>query len=504
MSDDVTPAGASLRGRAATGVLWTALQTWSVRATTALAFIVISRQLQPAEFGLVALAMAVIAVLTLLSDTGMATYLIRTREIDERVRSTAFFTSMLFAFVLAGLLLLLAHPVSGLFGEDDLAPVLQVLSITLVITGLTSVPSALLKRRMEFRAIAVRTTSATLVGSVVAITLALLGAGAWALVVQAIVRAVVALALTWAAVRWRPHLVFDRHAAREMLTFGSKLLSIDLLIQVRDRGEEFILAAVAGATTLGFWSVATRLIKIVQETGSSVVNQVATPAFAKLQDDRTRLYRAYETALFSAGAVMFPAMLFLAVTSKDLVPFLLGQQWATTAAVAQVTSLTAALAVFSYFDRSVFVAVGKLRPEIFLVSTIVATHVVVTLLAAPHGLLVLAVALGIRAAVTFPLRQVVLHKTVGVPYRCLLKAFRVLLAAIVMAGACWGVMHLLPDAPQWGRLLAAAGAAAVVYPAALLLTARPVAAELLADLRRLLAGRRARRVVTVPAEETHV
>ena len=69
--------GKSLRAATASGVAWSALQTWTVRATAAGAFIVISRQLQPTEFGLVALAMSVIGVLTLLSDSGLATFIVR-------------------------------------------------------------------------------------------------------------------------------------------------------------------------------------------------------------------------------------------------------------------------------------------------------------------------------------------------------------------------------------------------------------------------------------------
>jgi O-antigen/teichoic acid export membrane protein len=480
----------SLRTSAARGVLWSAIQIWTVRATTAGAFIVISRQLQPAEFGLVALAMSVIGVLTLLSDSGLATFVVRQKELDERTRSTAFWTSVGIALVLAALLVLLATPLSALFGEPDLAPVLRVLALGVVLTGLNSVPTALLRRDMRFKSLAVRGTIATVVGSAAAIVLALLGAGVWALVVQSLVRGALSVVIIWFSARWFPRQLPHPATARAMLSFGTKLLSIDLLIQARDRGEDFILAGISGATSLGYWSVATRLMRIVQETGSSVISSVTTPTFAKLQDDRPRLYRAYRTSMTAAGVVMFPAMLFLAATSTELIPFLLGRQWATTATIAQITTLTAVLGVFSYFDRQVVVAIDRLRPEIVLVAVIVVTHLGLAALAAPHGLLAVAVVLFARTAVFLPVRQIVLHRVAGVPYSSLVQPARVLLAALVMAGAVELEMRFTSALPTWARLLVAAVTAVVVYAAALLVVARPVVREFTGDLRRLGRGGR--------------
>ncbi|WP_432570290.1 lipopolysaccharide biosynthesis protein [Kineococcus sp. SYSU DK005] len=497
----MTAPTSSLRRDTARGVAWTALQTWTVRATTAGAFIVISRQLQPTEFGLVALAMSVIAVLTLLSDSGLATFVVRDAELDERTRSTAFFTGVALSVVLAALLALLAGPVSALFDEPGLTPVLRVLSLGVVLTGINSVPTALLRRDMRFKSLALRGTVATFAGSAVAITLALAGAGVWALVAQSLVRGVVSVVVIWASARWVPRAVPHWGTARSMLSFGGKLLSIDLLKQVQTRGEEFVLAGVSGATALGFWTVATRLMKIVQETGSSVISSVTLSTFAKLQHDLPRLHRAYRTSMTAAGLVMFPAMLFLTATAPDLVPFLLGQQWATTGTVAQITAVTAALSTFGFFDRQVFIAVGRLRPEVVLVACTVAAHVLIVVLTVPHGLTALALGLLVRTVLTLPVRQVLLHRVAGTPYSSVLLPCRVLLAAAVMAGCVWGQQVLSAGADQWLRLLLGAAVAAVTYPVALLLVARPALEEFRGDVARVLRRRRSPGATAASAAE---
>ncbi|ABS05143.1 polysaccharide biosynthesis protein [Kineococcus radiotolerans SRS30216 = ATCC BAA-149] len=489
---DQSRPGGGLRARSAVGVMWTAGQIWASRALSAAAFVVVGRQLEPSAFGLVALATGIIAVLTIISDSGLATYVIRRPVVDERTRSTAFWTSLGLSIALAGALAACAPLLADAYDQPELVPVLLWLSLNLLLAGANSLPNALMRRELRFKALAARATAATLVGSVTAIVAALAGAGVWSLVAQVLVGSLTNTVMLWCAVSWRPHLSFDRRQAREMLAFGSKLLGIDLLMQARDRGEEFVLAGIASATVLGYWTVGTRLVKLVQDTGSSVISSVATPTFSKIQDDLPRMSRAYETAMAASGALIFPAMLFLAATSTDLVPWLLGEQWAVTGSIAQVTAVTAAIGVFSYFDRTVFVAVGKLRPELLLVLGIVVSHLAVVVLAASHGLFALAVALLVRQAATFPVRQIVLHRAVGIPYRCLLRSARVLLAAVVMAGIVLAVLHLLTTDVRWVRVAVSAGVAGVVYPGLLLLFARPVAREFTVDVRNIVSRRRAR------------
>lgn len=480
----------SLRVMAARGVVWSTLQNWGVRLMTAMAFIVISRQLQPAEFGLVALAMSILAVLTLIGDVGMANYLVRKPEIDRSDTNTAFWTSIALASTIALVLAATAPLLSHLFGEPGMTPLLWALCGGLVIAGAASVPTTLLKRDLAFKTLALRATTATLIGSAVAIGLALLGAGAWALIVQSLVRGSIAAVTSFAASGWRPSFTYSRDKAGTMLKFGGTLLSIDLLIQARDRGEDFVLAAVNGAATLGLWSVASRLVRIIQETGSSVVSAVATPAFAKVQGDRKRLHRGFEVSLYTTGAVMFPPLLLLAVISPDLIPLLLGRQWTQTADVAQVIALTTAFAVFTYFDRAIFIAVGRLRPEVLLVSGIVALHLGLVLLFADQGLLVLAFVLLARVVLFIPIRGYVLHRVTGMPFRAYFKVSRVLAAALTMGLLAQLSILAIDSDRALLRSLVAAGVCLLAYPPLLWLLARPVVTSIVSDLRSVRGGRR--------------
>ena len=480
----------SLRASAATGVAWTAVQIWTVRLTTAGAFIILSRQLQPKEFGLVALAMAVIGVLSLFGDSGIPVYVQRVKEINQAILSTAFWTTLAMTTVLAGALAVLAGPVASLFDAPGLTPVLRWLSIGLFLNGLNSLPSAMLKREMRFKTLAVRGTIATLVGSVVAIAMALSGYGVWALVAQSVVRSGVSVVIIWTSTGWLPRFTWSRTHAREMISFGSQMLGISLMMTARDRGEDFLLAGIQGTSVLGLWAVANRMVRIIQEVGGGVVTAVATPAFSKLQDDRPRLYRAYSSSLAASGAILFPAFLLLAVTSRDLVPLVLGEQWTSTAPLAQLIALTTALVVFSYFDRPVFVATNQLKSEMLLVASSVTVHLAAVVIFAPMGLMPLALALLVRAVILIPTRMLALHRVTGMPWWAWVAGLRVLAAAVVMAGLVEAVSLLMADTGPVARSMVAFVAAAFLYPPLLWLCARPVVTSILKDVKGLRGRRR--------------
>lgn len=459
-----------MRARAMDGALWIAAATWLVRILSTVTFVFVGRHLTPAAFGLVALANAFVLLLGILTSSGFATYLVRAPRIGRRLFSTAFWTSAGIGLVLYLLLLLAAPLLSTAFREPALRDVVRWLAVVVVVNGLASAPQAMLQREFRFRQLALRTIAASVIGSVVAIVLAALGAGVWALVAQSVITACVSTIAIWAASPMRAALVFSVADMRRILGFGGQMLLTDLLLQARDRGEEFTLGLVGSATVLGQWSVASRLVKLVQDTATQVINQVSTPSLARLQGDPARLHRGYATSMAAAGALLFPVMGWFALMSRDLVPLVMGEQWRSTAAVASIIAITACFAAFTYFDRPMFAIADRLAVEIVLVVVIVVLHLAVTVLLAPWGLTALALGLLGRNVVTLPLRQWALHRFVGVPYTAVLATLRILLAAAVAVGAAalavQGADRLL-SSDAWVRLGVSAVVTALVYLVAL-------------------------------------
>lgn len=482
----------TLRQQAVRGVLWTSLEKWSVRLGTFAAFVLLGRLLGPEEFGVVALAMVFITLLTVVVDAGFTTYLLQADRVDRAVTSTAFYISAVLGVVISGSLALSAGVFAGLFDAPALAQVLPAVAATVFVAGLSSVPAALLSRELRFRELALRQLVATLSSVVVAIALAFAGAGVWALVAQHLVRSVVALVVLWSSSPFRPALVFSAAEARRMVRFGSSALLGQLVVQVREQAEGMLVGALAGVSALGYWSVARRFVGVAVDLFSSVINVVARPVFARVKGDPARLGRAIGTSSSAAALLLAPALGGIALVSSFAVPLLFGDQWGPAAAVAAVLALRSIAASLSEFQRSAFLAVGRPGVDLVVTLALLAGQATIILLVTSQGLVVLAWWLAGWTALSWPVQALVLRRVAGVRLAAYAATSRVLLAAVLGTAATAAVARWLLDDGGFGASLLAGAAGLVVYAAVVVLLARPLLREMWAPVSARLPRRGSR------------
>ncbi|WP_432537486.1 lipopolysaccharide biosynthesis protein [Kineococcus arenarius] len=475
--------GGTLRRKAFVGVLWASLEKWSVRLSTLVGFVLLGRLLQPEEFGVVALAMVFITLLTVVADAGFSTYLIQAREVGRRTTSTAFYISLALGALLAGALAAVARPLAAAFDAPQLAHVLPVVSVAVLVAGASSVPVALLARELRFRDLAVRQVAATVTSVVVAIVLAFAGAGVWALVAQHVVRSVVACAVLWARTDFRPAWAFDRVEARAMTRFGASALLVQLGQQTRDQGESLLVGAVTGTTALGHWTVARRFVGVVVDLFSSVVNVVAQPVFAKVRDDRRQLARALGSTSALGALLLAPVLVALALLSDVVVPAVFGSQWRLAASIAAVLALRSLVLSLSEFHRSALLAAGRPGAELAVTVVQLAGQVTIILLVGGGDLVALAWWLTGWMALSWPLRAAVVRKLLGVGWGAYTETGRVLLATALAGGLVLALARWWDPGTAGTVVVGALGVLA--YALLVLLLCRRSVAEVLTSLRSL-------------------
>jgi len=244
----------------------------------------------------VALAMSFVPVVYLLSDLGFSTYVVQAEEVSPRLLSTAFWYAVASGVVLCLALVFTAPLIGTALAAPDLALVLFGMSPTVLLVALSSVPIAILRRRMAFRALALQSFVAGFIGQAAAIVLALTGFGVWALVVQLVLNQLVVTALSWTFSRYRPSWAFSRRQFIEMVRFGSSVIGVELVALGRFWAETAIVTAVIGVTGLGYLNIAQRLVQTTQDLSAAAVLPVSTVVFAQLRAAPDRLGNAYRRA----------------------------------------------------------------------------------------------------------------------------------------------------------------------------------------------------------------
>lgn len=460
--------------RAASGVLWLAANRWAVRASGFVTLMVLTRRLSPSEFGVVAAAMAVIPMVYLLSDLGFSTYLLQADDVDQESLSTAFWTSVAAAVLLSAGLVASAPVLAAAFRSPDLAQVLRVLVLAAVPTVLAGVPLALLRRRLAFRSVALQSLVAALLGQVVAVVLALRGAGVWALVDQVIVTQAVVAVLAWRRAGWRPSLRVSRSRLRRMVVFGVWVTGYDVMATARAVVESWIVSVALGSSALGLLNIAQRLVLVAQELVAASMVPVSTTVFAKVRESGDRLRSAYLRALSLVYAVVSPVMLVIVVTAPALVPLLFGPEWGASVGPTQALAVAGIITLGAMLDHGLFYGLG--RPGTWLAYAVVVDLATVgtTAVAVRWGLAGVTVGFVGVALLATVARWMLISRlqgwSVGMSARPFLRIAPIT-AASTLAGTA--TLALLPGRP-WAGPVVAAAVALVVYVGLLRLLASQV------------------------------
>jgi O-antigen/teichoic acid export membrane protein len=407
--------------QAASGVLWLVAQKWLVRVSGLVALAVLTRQLSTAQFGVVAAAMTVIPMVYLLADLGFSSYLLQAEEVDDRSLSTAFWASAAAGAVLSGGLFVAAPLLAAAFRTPDLEPVLRVLVLAVVPTVLAGVPLALLRRAMAFRAVAMQGAVAAVLAQVVAVVLALRGAGVWSLVAQVAITQWVIAVLAWRRVRWLPSLSLSPGLFREMAVFGVRVSGVDVVATARVWAEAWIITVSLGAPALGVLSIAQRLVMVAQELTAASLVPVSTVLFAKVRQSGDRLGRTYLKGLGVVYGVVSPVMTLLVVTAPVLVPLMFGDRWVASVVPAQALAVAGIITLGAMLDHGLFYGLG--RPGTWLAYAVVvdAATVGTTAVAVGWGLPGVAVGFVVVAAAATMARWLLVTRLVRLPVRSVVR-----------------------------------------------------------------------------------
>ena len=245
------------------------------------------------------------------------------------------------------------------------------LAVPLPLVGAAGPVQGLLTRNREYRALALRTVIGQGLGTLVGITAALHGAGAWALILQQfVISAAGALALL---VRCpiRPTMTANWHRLRELLHIGAPLTASTLIYHARYRVFALLIGGTAGAAALGQVHMAFRLIDAVRELAFTAQWRLMLPLLSERQDDIPALHAATDRCLAWSSLLGFPLCAALAISIQPLVALLLGPIWAPSG-MASLPLIALAAWLFLIFPASVAV-VARGEPRYALIANIVGT-----------------------------------------------------------------------------------------------------------------------------------
>lgn len=308
-------------------LIWRFAERCGAQAISFIVTIVLARMLAPEECGVIALIAVFITVLQVFVDSGLGNALIQKKDADDLDFSTVFYTNIAFCGVLYIFLFFCAPFVAMFYDDTSLTPLIRVLGITIIISGVKNVQQAYVSRNMMFKKFFFATLGGTIAAAVVGISMAVLGCGVWALAVQQITNIAIDTIILWLTVKWRPKRMFSGERLRGLFFYGWKLLVSTLIDVIYNNLTELIIGKIYSSADLAYYNKGKTFPYFIVVNVNNAIDSVLFPVMSSVQDNIENIRLITKKSIKISVYVMAPLMMGLAFTAESVVTLLLTDKW---------------------------------------------------------------------------------------------------------------------------------------------------------------------------------
>jgi O-antigen/teichoic acid export membrane protein len=350
-----------LSNRFRRGLQWSAIAAFSTAGLQFLQLLALARLLDKADFGKFAVASLFFQICLQIQDTGINNTVLHRQESDRKQLSALLWANLLLGMVLGILLWLCGSLISYWYNEPVLKGVVRQLALFMPLIGAAALCKVLHQKQLDYRFIGSVEMAASAVGFIVALVLAFKGFGLQALVWGALVRyGTEALGyLMWNS-PLRPEFTFRLQDSRFYLRLGMVQTGERLVTMLASQADILLIGKLLGMETLGIYDVIKRLLVRPSSLVSHIVERVALPLYARIQQRRMMLKKTFFIILQRLVTLHFFVYGTLILLANFLLPLFLGNEWAPHTNIFRLMAAFVFLHCLLNPVDSLLVAIGKI------------------------------------------------------------------------------------------------------------------------------------------------
>lgn len=344
--------------------IWRFAERCGAQGVSFIVSIVLARLLEPSVYGTIALVTVFTTILQVFVDSGLGTALIQKKDADDLDFSSVFYFNFTVCLVLYFGMFVSAPYIAKFYGDETLVPVIKVISLTLVISGVKNIQQAYVSRNMLFKRFFFSTIGGTIASAFVGIFMAYIGMGVWALVAQQLSNATIDTIILWVTVKWKPKRMFSWKRLKELLSYGWKLLVSALLETVYNNLRNLVIGKLYSSADLAYYNQGDKFPKLIVTNINTSIDSVLLPTMASAQDDSARVKNMTRRAIKTSTYIMAPLMIGLAFCANTIVELVLTEKWLPCVPFLQIFCITYMFQPVHTANLNAIKAMGK--SDIFL------------------------------------------------------------------------------------------------------------------------------------------
>jgi O-antigen/teichoic acid export membrane protein len=301
--------------------------------------IYVMRQLDPGDYGVFAMTQVILNFMQFLNGYGLVSALVQAESLSTHQVRQAFGIMLILNAGLAGIQLALAPYAADYYHQPIVADLLRVQALIYLSTPFIAIPEVLMGRSLDFRGPAIVGLIAAAAAAGVAVAGAMLGWGVWTLIFAPLAGFYVRGIGYAIATGFVPIPTFDFRGTRWMVVFGASLLGGQLLWIIQNQADIFIGGRMLSTHELGLYSESLFLTQIFVSKFIPPLNDVAFPAYARMQRDPGRVAGSFCRAVRVLMLISCPLYFGMAASAPALIETLLGAKWLPMADTVRILAL---------------------------------------------------------------------------------------------------------------------------------------------------------------------
>ena len=366
--------------------------------------VVIARLVSPTDHGLFAMASSIFALLALFRDGGLGTAAIQAHQLDAAQRNTLFWVHLLLGGALALITLAVASGAANFYASPEVANLLKTMSCAFILIGAGGFMRSKLYRDLQFQDANRSETISAVISTIVMLTAAWLGAGAYAFVLFLIVSEGTATALAWRYQVWRPSGFPQWRSIRPLFRTGKNLTLHQLIEALLLQLDTLALGRWFGAYPLGLYNRAAQLITLPANYMVAPLGQVMLATLSRLTAQSTEFKRHAWGTVTAVAHLTLPLFALCLILPEITVRIVFGPQWLSVAPVIQILAFGGIGVMITSLAYAITVAMGHAHRLVVSSAIALVTTAVAIAIGIRYGMIGVATGVALSSLLMAPAR----------------------------------------------------------------------------------------------------
>lgn len=429
----------------ATGAAWMIFLRLTDRSIGLLSTVILARLLVPEDFGLIAMATSIIAVLDLFSSFSFDIALIQKQHADRPHYDTVWTFNVLFSFATAIALFAIAGQAANFYHDPRLEIVVYLLAVGSLLQGFENIGIVDFRKTLTFHKEFRFLLSKRIVAFAVTVPAAVILRDYWALLLGILASKLAGVFLSYKLHPYRPRLSLA--AWRELFQFSGWLLLNNILLFIRFRASVFTIGKAIGPHAVGLYSIADEIANLPSTELIAPINRAVFPGYTKMAGDLDALRQGFLNVLSAVALFSLPAGIGVAATAELLVDIILGDKWQGVVPLIRILALYGIIVTMQTGTGYVYLAVGKPRLSTILAGAYVCVFIpLLIILTRSDGVQGAAWASLYTSAILLPLALIIVSRVLTISLK---EYLAVLWRPLAATGFMYFVVRAVMEQPVW-------------------------------------------------------